>query len=57
MIYRYVQALGGELLSHNTYKNIVNNKANIDYCITQFNYVESRIQCIKLMTGRGPFLA
>jgi hypothetical protein len=51
------QALGGELISHNTYQNIVHNKANIDYCIGQFKFVESRISCIKLMTGRGPFLA
>ncbi len=51
------QALGGELLSHNTYQNIVHNKANIDYCIDQFKFIESRISCIKLVTGRGPFLA
>ena len=44
-------------MSHNTYQNIVENKGNIDYCIKQFDFVESRIQCIKLMTGRGPFLA
>ena len=51
------QALGGELLSHNTYANIVKNKANVDYCVGQFQFVESRISCIKLLTGRGPFLA
>ena len=51
------QALGGELMSHNTYANIVHNKANVDYCVGQFKFVESRISCIKQLTGRGPFLA
>lgn len=27
------QACSGELMSHNTYKNIVKNKGNVDYCI------------------------
>ncbi len=31
----YIQAMSGELASHNTYANIVHNKANIDYCIAQ----------------------
>eukprot|EP00287_Rhodomonas_sp_CCMP768_P005409 CAMPEP_0196723872 /NCGR_PEP_ID=MMETSP1091-20130531/5929_1 /TAXON_ID=302021 /ORGANISM="Rhodomonas sp., Strain CCMP768" /LENGTH=66 /DNA_ID=CAMNT_0042065913 /DNA_START=75 /DNA_END=275 /DNA_ORIENTATION=+ len=52
-----LKALGGELMSHNTYDNIVHNKANIDYCIDQFSFVSSRIKCIKMMTGNGPFLA
>jgi len=41
------QAASGQLMSHNTYANIVNNKSNIDYCIDQFNFVSSRIKCIK----------
>ena len=28
-----LQACSGELMSHNTYANIVKNKSNIDYCI------------------------
>ena len=44
-------------MSHNTYANIVHNKANVDYCVGQFKFVESRISCIKQLTGRGPFLA
>ena len=28
-----LQACSGELMSHNTYKNIVKNKGNVDYCI------------------------
>ena len=51
------EAMSGELASHNTYDNIVHNKANIDYCIEQFKFISSRIKCIKLMTGNGPFLA
>lgn len=47
----FSQAMSGQLASHNTYANIVHNKANIDYCIEQFSFVESRIKCIKLMTG------
>jgi hypothetical protein len=43
--------MSGQLASHNTYANIVHNKANIDYCIEQFNFISSRIKCIKLMTG------
>ena len=27
------QACSGQLMSHNTYDNIVKNKGNIDYCI------------------------
>lgn len=46
-----VQAMSGQLASHNTYANIVHNKANIDYCIEQFSFISSRIKCIKLMTG------
>lgn len=44
----FSQAMSGELASHNTYANIVHNKANIDYCIQQFKFVSSRIKCIKL---------
>mmetsp|Transcript_13894 Transcript_13894/g.21664 ORF Transcript_13894/g.21664 Transcript_13894/m.21664 type:complete len:82 (+) Transcript_13894:30-275(+) len=51
------EAIGGQLMSSNTYANIVHNKDNIDYCIDQFNYITNRIKCIKLMTGNGPFLA
>ena len=52
-----LQACSGELMSHNTYANIVKNKSNIDYCIDQFSFISNRIKCIKLMTGGGPFLA
>lgn len=52
-----IEACSGELMSHNTYKNIVHNKGNIDYCIEQYAYISNRIKCIKVMTGNGPFLA
>ena len=52
-----LEACSGELISHNTTQNIINNKANIDYCIDNFNYISNRIRCIKVMTGGGPFLA
>ena len=52
-----LEACSGELMSHNTYANIVKNKSNIDYCIDQFSFISNRIKCIKLMTGGGPFLA
>eukprot|EP00961_Rhodomonas_salina_P236571 3197237-Rhodomonas_salina.1 len=47
-------ALGGELMSHNTYENIVHNKANIDYCIDQFAFVSSRINNTGLDTQVRP---
>ena len=33
LIFAPCQACSGELMSHNTVKNIVANKGNIDYCI------------------------
>jgi len=33
LIFAACQACSGELMSHNTVKNIVANKGNIDYCI------------------------
>lgn len=52
-----LEACSGALMSHNTYKNIVANKGNMDYCIEQFAYISNRIKCMKVMTGGGPFLA
>ena len=52
-----VQAASGELMSHNTAANIVQNKYNINYCVDQFQFISNRIKCIKMMTGGGPFLA
>jgi hypothetical protein len=49
--------MSGQLMSHNTKQNVLNNTENIDYCVDQFAFVSSRIKCIKLMTGNGPFLA
>mmetsp|Transcript_24230 Transcript_24230/g.35521 ORF Transcript_24230/g.35521 Transcript_24230/m.35521 type:complete len:92 (-) Transcript_24230:241-516(-) len=52
-----LESCSGALMSHNTYKNIVSNKGNMDYCIEQFAYISNRIKCMKVMTGGGPFLA
>ena len=41
--------------SAKTWHNIMSNKNNIDYCVTQFHYLGNRIKCINTMTG-GPFL-
>jgi len=52
-----LEACSGALMSHNTYKDIVKNKGNIDYCVEQFSYISNRLKCINVMCGGGPFLA
>eukprot|EP00294_Goniomonas_avonlea_P007241 CAMPEP_0114563416 /NCGR_PEP_ID=MMETSP0114-20121206/13094_1 /TAXON_ID=31324 /ORGANISM="Goniomonas sp, Strain m" /LENGTH=70 /DNA_ID=CAMNT_0001749253 /DNA_START=12 /DNA_END=224 /DNA_ORIENTATION=+ len=36
--------------SRNTWPAIVNNKVNMEYCCTHFDYLGNRIRCIQALT-------
>jgi len=42
--------------SSKTWANILKNKDDINFCVTQFHYFGTRIKCITHLTG-GPFLS
>eukprot|EP00287_Rhodomonas_sp_CCMP768_P006898 CAMPEP_0196720584 /NCGR_PEP_ID=MMETSP1091-20130531/3357_1 /TAXON_ID=302021 /ORGANISM="Rhodomonas sp., Strain CCMP768" /LENGTH=194 /DNA_ID=CAMNT_0042061867 /DNA_START=11 /DNA_END=595 /DNA_ORIENTATION=- len=43
--------------SVNTYRNLVDNKDNLDWCAEQFDTLGNRVRCIRKMIPAGPLLA
>uniref|UniRef100_A0A6T8BNH8 Uncharacterized protein n=1 Tax=Cryptomonas curvata TaxID=233186 RepID=A0A6T8BNH8_9CRYP len=50
------ETVTGDYASYNTYSNLVDNKDNILWCSQEFDYLPSRIECIKRLDPAGPFL-
>eukprot|EP00288_Rhodomonas_lens_P011674 CAMPEP_0177748100 /NCGR_PEP_ID=MMETSP0484_2-20121128/31754_1 /TAXON_ID=354590 /ORGANISM="Rhodomonas lens, Strain RHODO" /LENGTH=122 /DNA_ID=CAMNT_0019262957 /DNA_START=138 /DNA_END=506 /DNA_ORIENTATION=+ len=47
----------GDYASVNTYRNLVDNKENLDWCTEQFDTLGNRVKCIRKMIPAGPLLA